>query len=1088
MKELGRANIALMLSWHEGFGLTGWEAVAGEVPLIISRDSGLWQLLKETLGERIAEGYVRTVRVRGKEGGDDTANFLAEDERDVRDAIIDCAANLEDARKTAVKLKKLLIDELFCTWENTAKQFLDGLGIEQTQPTTPVSPDPEQPPPPPPPQPVPRSDFIAIPKLSWPEDLAAKCFVMPDSMLLRAESRIVRFHSLREPLRDEIIGWALNPDQLIKLRLQAGEAGAGKTRLLIEVCDHLEHSHGWRAGFVERSRSISGGFSALLKEGKSCLIVLDYAETRTGEIVEITKTALYALNRPQVRLVLLARDGGDWWNHLDAAAGSDQNVAAILAGHQTKTGPYRMANERVEKNDREAIFREALEDFASFKKAAVPADPVPDLSGEKFGNPLFIHLAALATLRGRPSVDDQELLAMAIGHERSYWRQLLSAHGMSDGMLPALEQAVALLTLCNGKPTTKDAKAVLARTPRLRELDPSLRITLFDALRRLYPLDGGLTGLRPDLLGETLVSDVLASDDEVLDAAFGQDCSREDMRYALTVLTRLGRRVPEEQRYLRRALERNLTKISEDAVDVGMETGSPMPEILGKVISAAAGHERKQTVNELRFKIPKETLNLRGLKVAILRQSIEFLENKTTGKGAKRDIGLYEGFLALSVALKQAGLLAEAADAASEAQNHAQMVFRSDSENDRNRLAAAFSNLGIRLSDVGRFDEALAAEKKAEEIRRGLAEKQPDAYTADWAQSLANLAISLVEVGRFAEALEKAEKAEEIRRGLAEKQPDAYSADWATSLGNLGSCLGDVGRFDEALAATKRAEEIRRGLAEKQPDAYSADLATSLGNLGSCLRDVGRFEGALQKTEKAEEIRRGLAEKQPDAYSADWATSLGNLSFHLRDLERYAHGLNVAEKAEEIWRGLAEKQPDAYSADWARSLTYLAEAQLSAGKFNVALDTAKEAVVRIRPFADRYPPVYKPWLGSAQRITADASFKMERLDQALADARHSVETWIEVATQRQHYVFVEAAKAFRALMKCEIALGQNEAAIATLGRAFDTLCKPLNDNPKPLRPVMSELIDLVSAVDHDSIARVVPSELLAIVRGSSADN
>src|SRR5262249_44936482 len=48
----------------------------------------------------------------------------------------------------------------------------------------------------------------------------------------RPESGVVRFHSFREPLRDSIIGWALDPDQPIKLRLQAGEGGAGKTRLL----------------------------------------------------------------------------------------------------------------------------------------------------------------------------------------------------------------------------------------------------------------------------------------------------------------------------------------------------------------------------------------------------------------------------------------------------------------------------------------------------------------------------------------------------------------------------------------------------------------------------------------------------------------------------------------------------------------------------------------------------------------------------------------------------------------------------------------------------------------------------------------
>ena len=43
--QLGRANIALMLSWHEGFGLTGWEAIAAQVPLIVGRQSGLYRLV-----------------------------------------------------------------------------------------------------------------------------------------------------------------------------------------------------------------------------------------------------------------------------------------------------------------------------------------------------------------------------------------------------------------------------------------------------------------------------------------------------------------------------------------------------------------------------------------------------------------------------------------------------------------------------------------------------------------------------------------------------------------------------------------------------------------------------------------------------------------------------------------------------------------------------------------------------------------------------------------------------------------------------------------------------------------------------------
>ncbi len=226
--ELGRANISLMLSWHEGFGLTGWEAVAGEVPLIVSRGTGLWQLLKETFGERFVDGYVRTIDVHGQRGDNDVANYLPEDETAVRDAIVELAADLDEARNAAAKLKRDLQRELVCTWENTARQFCGGLQAEAPSSlprSSEKGPTPEAAVPG-----APRSDFIEIPKLDWPEELLAKGFAVPDSILLRPESRVVRFHQSRVALRDTIIEWALTPDQPIKLRLQAGEGGTGKTR------------------------------------------------------------------------------------------------------------------------------------------------------------------------------------------------------------------------------------------------------------------------------------------------------------------------------------------------------------------------------------------------------------------------------------------------------------------------------------------------------------------------------------------------------------------------------------------------------------------------------------------------------------------------------------------------------------------------------------------------------------------------------------------------------------------------------------------------------------------------------------------
>jgi glycosyltransferase involved in cell wall biosynthesis len=49
-EQLRRCSLAMMLSWHEGFGLTGWEAIAAGVPLIVSENSGVRLLIDEILG------------------------------------------------------------------------------------------------------------------------------------------------------------------------------------------------------------------------------------------------------------------------------------------------------------------------------------------------------------------------------------------------------------------------------------------------------------------------------------------------------------------------------------------------------------------------------------------------------------------------------------------------------------------------------------------------------------------------------------------------------------------------------------------------------------------------------------------------------------------------------------------------------------------------------------------------------------------------------------------------------------------------------------------------------------------------------
>ena len=686
--------------------------------------------------------------------------------------------------------------------------------------------------------------------------------------------------------------------------------------------------------------------------------MLDYAESWSKEIVELVRTAVYAKNAPPVRLVLLARAGGDWWNHLADSAGNDKVIFEILQSFQTKAGPYLMEREGIPQENRAELFDEALEDFATFKRKPVPAGDAPNLSDGIFADPLFIHLAAIARLRGEVGISQKDLLGMALGHERSYWRRLLSNAGLSDRFLPAVEQGIALVTLSGGKRSAKEAKAVLARAPAWQQIEGSDRAKVFDLLRRLYALDGGLSGLQPDVLGEDLVSQAFERDDELLDAAFDEKAGHEDSRSALTVLTRLGRRVVAEQRWLRRILERRLSALSEDALYVGMETGSPMPEILAEVVRAAERHERHQAVNLLRVKLPKETANLKTLTVEIRRQAVGFIEDKKTGRGAKRDIALTEALSALALALHDKGQLDEAARAAIEASRHASLAFRSNAEQDRRRLAAVLGNLGNHLRDVCRFEDALKAAEKAEGLWRDLAAKQPEAYTANWATSLVNLSGSLRDVCRFEDALKAAEKAEGLRRELAAKQPEAYTANWATSLVNLSGSLRDVGRFEDALKAAEKAEGLRRDLAAKQPEAYTADWTTSLNNLGNHLGEIGRFEDALKAAEKAEGLRRDLAAKQPEAYTADWTTSLNNLGNHLGEIGRFEDALKAAEKAEGLRRDLAAKQPEAYTADWTTSLNNLGNHLGEIGRFEDALKAAEKAEGLWRDLAAKQPEAY----------------------------------------------------------------------------------------------------------------------------------
>jgi len=126
-EQLCKSSIALMLSWHEGFGLTGWEAISAEIPLIISDQSGLYKFIDEELqGQGI--GCVHPISIGGEDGGEDEPNFTEKTLKEVTDIILECANDRERIIINAKALKKNLIDRGY-TWERTACTLVEALEI-----------------------------------------------------------------------------------------------------------------------------------------------------------------------------------------------------------------------------------------------------------------------------------------------------------------------------------------------------------------------------------------------------------------------------------------------------------------------------------------------------------------------------------------------------------------------------------------------------------------------------------------------------------------------------------------------------------------------------------------------------------------------------------------------------------------------------------------------------------------------------------------------------------------------------------------------------------------------------------------------
>ena len=124
--RLRSRSVCLMLSLHEGFGLVGWEAIAAEVPLIVSKNSGLYEAIDNLVGG-MGTGCLTSIDIKGAmvEG-----SYRDEDAKLVSEKLIEIRNDGIKAKNDARNLKKIL--KSICTWEQTALVFAKECGLEIT--------------------------------------------------------------------------------------------------------------------------------------------------------------------------------------------------------------------------------------------------------------------------------------------------------------------------------------------------------------------------------------------------------------------------------------------------------------------------------------------------------------------------------------------------------------------------------------------------------------------------------------------------------------------------------------------------------------------------------------------------------------------------------------------------------------------------------------------------------------------------------------------------------------------------------------------------------------------------------------------
>ncbi|MFI0968349.1 hypothetical protein ACH4S8_44515 [Streptomyces sp. NPDC021080] len=820
--------------------------------------------------------------------------------------------------------------------------------------------------------------------------------------LLHADRRIVPFHG-RTGLLAELAQWCAPAG--FDVALVHGPAGQGKTRLAHELALRLA-GDGW-AVLWPKPEASTEDLRALRDLTKPLLVVLDYAESRSAQVLGLVAAAADQSGSQPFKVLLVARARGDWWErelhsrvgeYLDGAPewrldGLEDDEAAA------RPHAYRVALER---------FAAALAGMSGYAgpdwAALAAARPAPDgLDHPRNGNPLTLHMTALADLldAARPGPRGQVVRLVEdrlLVHERNYWWPSADTRGLRAALSEQTLQAALAAVHLTGAADLGQARELWRRIPALADQPTDLRDRVTRWLAELYPAlpPQPFSTLQPDRLAERHVALVLLNDpglaDNLLDGA-----NRAQREQLLTVYARSA-----ADPVLDGRLDRHLTKLcvshhrrlAEAVVATATRLARPEPLIAALTAVIEDPTTPLADLRALHDLFPGSSLTLVHTAVRLGRRIAERCRLSAVTDPATYTPVLAMALLRLAESLGEAGLQPEAVDVAREAAELHRGLAEDDPEQYLSRLALSLGALSRMLLELGRSEESLPILREAVAVSRGLIEPEGSDLLLDavaptgpisarpvdvqlsqatreavgrfrlragtdpkllphLALMLLLLAASLSDAGRHAEAATTAQEVVDRLVGQSEQDGTTLML-LALALGALSGLGGEADRgADAANTALDAVDLLRAAAGRNEADALA--LAVALTGLSRAMSAAGRHDEAVALADEAAEWLRRHVEDDPDTHLKYVAQGLHNLAVQQSELGERDAALATAAESVQHHRTLAEPGSGAHQWGLATSLVTLAKTLADTGRWAECQDAGREAAALCRDLMDREP-------------------------------------------------------------------------------------------------------------------------------------